>query len=290
MMTRSCTKCHKFLPAWDTHRKCARHRSCRKTAPCFVCRVWDSSVWDKLSAWLVRHPAPPKQVGLVQGQGLSGSFSDSALPSRPSPSQDLGNDSYEPLELYASSSSEDDSSSHRAWLQDGSDGRSKTASRDQVRAPVGCAPRADPPTIGPSQSPVGFAPRLEKGPGETRHSSNPLGSARERLWLCAHPHSLRPRPFTRRNPLPRRLRDQAYLPGPVSPVNAKGLRLGVPRRPNGLPRLPSHSMIPKTPWICSNGRHVSWGFPCTRALQARSGGKTRGFPRTRVPTRPWTSP
>ena len=56
--SRVCAQCRRFLPKWDRHDKCARHRRCSQLAPCPLCTTWGAVQWGRVAQWLVSHPAP----------------------------------------------------------------------------------------------------------------------------------------------------------------------------------------------------------------------------------------
>ena len=163
-MARRCKRCNKFLPHWDLHKKCAKHRKCSQAVPCRKCRSWDAAQWTRLAQWLEAHPGPmprAQQVSLPQTQGLnkSGSLSDSVLLERPSPFQGSSSETGDydvEVDLYASSSNPEDEG-HKGWLE-------SQGSR-QVHSAVGSAPRTDQALAAQGSHPVGPAQVPANGPG-----------------------------------------------------------------------------------------------------------------------------
>ena len=196
-MARRCKRCNKFLPHWDLHKKCAKHRKCSQAVPCRKCRSWDAAQWTRLAQWLEAHPGPmprAQQVSLPQTQGLnkSGSLSDSVLLERPSPFQGSSSETGDydvEVDLYASSSNPEDEG-HKGWLESqgsrqvhsavGSAPRTDQALAAQGSHPVGPAPGAEPQSrssLYPPQTPVGSAPGLGSGSVSVQHPLSPVGYA-----------------------------------------------------------------------------------------------------------------
>ena len=199
-MARRCKRCNKFLPHWDLHKKCAKHRKCSQAVPCRKCRSWDAAQWTRLAQWLEAHPGPmprAQQVSLPQTQGLnkSGSLSDSVLLERPSPFQGSSSETGDydvEVDLYASSSNPEDEGQegHKGWLESqgsrqvhsavGSAPRTDQALAAQGSHPVGPAPGAEPQSrssLYPPQTPVGSAPGLGSGSVSVQHPLSPVGYA-----------------------------------------------------------------------------------------------------------------
>ena len=144
LLTRSCHRCKRFLPTWDDHTKCARHRTCNLAAPCGVCRLWSPSRWEKLNAWFIQHPekqGSKDKVSKVSNKRHykghdAGSFSDSAIVHSDALdySDDQSLDAY--VELYASSGSEEDPSGHRVWLKGSDKNPAQSARRASATTPL----------------------------------------------------------------------------------------------------------------------------------------------------------
>ena len=155
----NCVQCNRFLPRWDKHQRCARHRGCTRLLPCPICRVWPEGIWSKLQAWFESHPQPPAKRGKAHprrhSHGMSqGSLSDSVLMAYP---QGRASSSSEPeaLDVYPSSS-DSGAEGSRDWLPRDDPRRVRTATREPKSA-VGCAPRKGSSATGHLE-PVGSAP------------------------------------------------------------------------------------------------------------------------------------
>ena len=203
-MARKCIRCHKFLPKWDCHGSCARHRTCGRGSPCTICSSWSEATWARLAVWRASHPA---QVGTRHKTDKkkfkgppSGSLSDSAaVGMRPSPFQDSPETS-DGLELDScndildiNASSDEESVGHREWL----------LSRDQVRADSGTAP-------------MGADLNVEAG-----HTSGAIGSASSVAFVASSsvsgPVGSAPGPAQRQRDVP-----QATPPVGAAPGGAVG--------------------------------------------------------------------
>ena len=159
MSIQHCAQCNKYLPRWDKHQRCARHRGCTRLLPCPICRDWPEGIWLKLQTWFESHPQPPASRGKAfsrrHSYGMSqGSLSDSVLMAYP---QGQASSSSEPeaLDLYPSSS-DSGAEGSRDWLPRDDPRRIRTATREPKSA-VGRAPRKGSTATGPLE-PVGSAP------------------------------------------------------------------------------------------------------------------------------------
>ena len=178
-MARRCKRCSKFLPHWDLHKKCAKHRKCSQAVPCRKCRSWDAAQWTRLAQWLEAHPGSmprAQQVSLPQTQGLnkSGSLSDSVLLERPSPFQGSSSETGDydvEVDLYASSSNPED---ERKVIKVGW----KARARSRFSSSVGSAPRTDQALAAQGSHPVGPAPGAEPQSRSSQYPpQTPVGSA-----------------------------------------------------------------------------------------------------------------
>ena len=274
--SRVCAQCRRFLPKWDRHEKCARHRRCSQLAPCPLCTTWGAVQWGRVAQWLVSHPAPAPRKGKAKKvssykapAGISGS-SAGAVPvlDLPSPSQDLpgsGGNS-DRVEIYASSLSGDSDCGHRNWLSGNGSPRDSASvrsleARSGLTAETGSDPTAADQTLyapgGEYAAGTGFGSAVS-GQSADSPGCTPAGSGLDPRAGGSRTEGRVPsggpsaqEPTDKRNPInaaaghgPRPMAGSAGAPDPWSAGSRPGPSAGNPTEPAPRPaRLGEDSVV-----------------------------------------------